>query len=271
MMVRKVGVLLAISGAIALTGCQGQNLSPQPGPHVELDTLRPTADFYARVDKPLENSGASLAGMSRDNWNATTFSVPISGVEHKPTYTTDKPQITDSTARHRGEYPTQKTAVEGTDTSSAGDQAAEAALGPVRAAWDILWMVPKMVATPPDRKVSSPREGYERRPHATMANNGGLKDGGLGVTLKPLSATSAPLPTTPAGEPLPPAVPDPSPITATPGATPSTVPPPQPPVPADPAQPSTAPAPSQGVPGGAIGGSDSHKRREQNKPKEQKP
>jgi hypothetical protein len=267
MMVQKVCLLLAMTGALALTGCQGQNLSPQPGPHIELDTLRPTADFYARVDKPLENSGSSLAGMSRDNWNATTFSVPISGVEHKPTSTTDKPHIADTSARQRGEYPTQRSVTEGQDTSSSGDQAAEAALGPVRAAWDIIWMVPKMVVTPPDRKVSSPRDGYERRPHATIANNGGLKDGGLGVALKPLSPTSAPPATTPAGEPLPPADPN-----ATPA--PSTVLPPQPPLPPPgipTTEPAPAPAPTPGVSGGAIGGGDSHKRREQNKPKEQKP
>ncbi len=150
-----------------LSGCQGLNLSPQPGPHVQLDTLRPTADFYSRVDKPVQQSGSSLAGMSRENWNGTTFYVPIKGVEHKPIYTDNKPDITHSTARQRDEFPTQASVVQGTDAQSTLDQTSEALLGPVRAAWDILWMVPKMVATPPDRTVSSPRDGYERRPHAT--------------------------------------------------------------------------------------------------------
>lgn len=268
MMVRKVGSSFTFAGGVALAGllggCTGLNLNPQPGPHAELDTLQPTADFYTRVDKPLDQSGSSLAGISRDNWHETTFYVPIKGVEHKPTYTNDLPKRTMSTARQRGEFPAQSTVVEGTDFDSTGAQAEEAALGPFRAAWDVIWLLPKMIVTPPDRTVSSPRDGYERGPHTSLATNGGLKDSGLGVTLQPLPVQAPPAATTPAGEPLPPA--------PEPGAVPSPSPTPAPAPPANPgAQPATPPAPSQGLPTGAIGGSDSPKRREQNKPKEQKP
>jgi hypothetical protein len=245
------------------------NLSPQPGPHADLDTVEPTADFYARVDKPLQQSGSSLAGMSRDNWHETTFYVPIKGVEHKPTYTNELPKRTDSTARQRGEYPAQATAVEGTDFDSTGAQAEEAALGPFRAGWDIIWMIPKMVVTPPDRTVSSPRDGYERGPHGSPANNGGLKSAGIGVTLQPLPVQAPPPATTPAGEPLPP-TPPPSAVPQQPSPSPAPTPPASPP--ANPStQPATPPPSSPGLPTGAIGGSDSHKHREQNKPKEQKP
>lgn len=263
MTVRTISTAITIAGAGALlTGCQGLNRSPQPGPHVLMDTLRPTADFYERVDKPLEHSGASLAGLSRDNWADTTFYVPVSGIEHKPTYTTDKPRRTDSTARQRGEYPSQRTVVEGSTEDSSGDQAVEALLAPVRAGFDIVMMIPKMVVTPPDRTVSSPRVGYERRPHPVAANNGGIRDGGLGVTLLELTPEAPPPPTTPAGEPAAPIDPN-SPTAQAPA--PAIVPPPPPPLPA--AGPAT---PAPGIPSGAYGGSDSPRRREQNKPKEEK-
>lgn len=260
MAARTVIISTAIVVAAVVGGCsKGVNLDSQPGPHVKLDTLRPTADFYERVDKPLVQSGSSLAGLSRENWAQTTFYVPISGTEHKPTYTTDKPHRTDSTARQRGEFPTQLSAAQNSDYDSSGEQAIEGLLAPLRAGWDIVWMVPKMVATPPGRTVSSPRVEYERGPNPTNRTNGGLRDGGLGVVLMPLDTSSPPEPTTPAGEPETGVAP------AAPGAEPEPVlvapPAPPPPLPSD------NPAVTPRLPGGAIGGSDSPRRRDQRSPK----
>ena len=253
MAVRCYAIPSAVLFAALLAGCQGLNLDPQPGPHVAMDTLRPTADFYERVDKPLVQSGASLAGLRRDNWTDTTFYVPVSGVEHQPIYTTDKPRRTDSTARQRGEYPTQASAAETAGSDSLGDQAVEGLLAPVRAGWDVAWMVPKMFVTPPGRTVSSPRVGYERAPHLNDAKSGGLKSMGLGVTLLPLEPSEPPAQTTPAGEPVTaPIGPDGQPV-------PVVVPPPAPP-----------PQPSVDAPrgpGGAISGADLRRRRNPDKPR----
>jgi hypothetical protein len=274
MAVRHLLMPPALFALALLAGCQGANLNPQPGPHIALDTLRPTADFYERVDKPLVQSNASIAGLSRDNWAPVAFSVPVSGVEHKPIYTDDKPQRTDSTARQRGEFPTQASAAQNSDDASLGDQAAEAALAPVRAGWDILWMVPKMIATPPGRTVSSPRVAYERSSHASGRENGGLRSAGLGVSLLPLNPQQAPAATTPAGEPA--VAPPPGAPMVPPPVVPAPLPgePPQPGAPVPPTtDPNAPPPPPPGLtpaprlPGGAIGGSDSPKRREQSKPR----
>jgi hypothetical protein len=242
---RNVLPVLVLAGALA--GCQGLNHNPQPGPHVSLDTLRPTADFYERVDQPLVQSSGSLAGLSRDNWSATSFYVPVTGVEHKPTYTTELPRRTSSTPPQRGEYPTQLTAAQNPDDESTDQQALEALLGPLRAGWDVLWFVPKMIATPPDSTVSSPRVAYQRAPRTNPRTNGGLKSSGLGVALLPLTPGVPPPPTTPAGEASAPVEP----------GTPVLVAPPAPPPASD--------TPIR-LPGGAIGGADSHKRRNQQNP-----
>lgn len=254
MPVRTVGVLVLMAGMGMAVGCQGLNLSPQPGPHVELDTLRPTADFYARVDQPLLQSGSSLAGLSRENWKETTFYVPVSGVEHKPVYTMYLPKLTDSTARQRGEYPSQATVVEGTDMDSTLAQALEGVLAPVRAGWEMGWILPKMIVTPPDSTVSSPRDGYQRGPHHSLETSGGLRDMGLGVTLNPLPGHVAPAPTTPAGEPMP---------AAEPGVTSSpVVPPPKPPS----VEPQPTPPSPGGLPSGALGAGDNPNRKKQQEP-----
>lgn len=246
------------AAALVLAGCQGVNLSPNPGPGVQLDTLRPTADFYARVDRPIENSSPSLLGNSRENWASMEFLVPVAGVEHKPLYMGDKPRRTDSTARQRGEYPTQASATEGSDGRSTVRQTYEALWAPLRATWDMVMFVPRMFVAPPWRTVSSPRDGYARGPHQTLKGNGGLRGSELGVTLMPLSGE---VPVGPASDPGPVSASpntEPAPVAGEAGA-PVTVPNPA----------GAEPAPSR-TPGGAIGGSDSPRRRGQRTP-EQKP
>lgn len=242
-MARRTAALFPLLAG-ALAGCAGLNHNPQPGPHVQLDTLRPTADFYERVDAPLVQSNASLAGLSRDNWKATSFYVPVTGIEHKPTYTSQIPDRTESTDFQRGEFPTQRTAAQNPDQDSTNEQALEALLAPIRAGWDVLWFIPKMIALPPDSTVSSPRVAYQRGPHIDPRANGGLRAAGLGVTLRPLNPAIPPAPTTPAGEPMPP----------TAAGQPALVAPPTPPPPSE--------TPIR-LPGGAIGGSDSPRRRQQ--------
>lgn len=145
-----VSLLIASGAVVMLTGCTTINPERGPaspnGPPVMLDTLNPTAAATVKVRglAPAQpDSGVpapSIVSVTRDNWRATPFAVPVSGVQHHPIYTDDKPRFARETARARGEYPTQISSLEVTTQDSNGSLALEGLAAPVRAGWDILRM-----------------------------------------------------------------------------------------------------------------------------------
>ncbi len=158
-------------------GCSNQSESLIPfepmnadiglGEGVEIDTLMPTKAEARRERQAYTGPSPSVVGVARSNWQATTIGVPISGVNHHPHYTDDKPRFAKETARARGEYPTQATVLETGTSESVGSLALEGVAAPARAAWDII-RFPVRVWRPGQRpwsETQSPMrsESYARR------------------------------------------------------------------------------------------------------------
>lgn len=172
----RLGAALVVTGTAALLcGCTSINSETGPsspgGPAVSLDTLTPTATAKARDRMPAKpDAGAaaapSVVSVTRENWKATPFDVPVSGVQHHPIYTDDKPRFARETARARGEYPTQLTVLDVTTQSSGGSLALEGLAAPVRAAWDVVRMPVLAVRNAPWSVQQSPidKQAYQRGP-----------------------------------------------------------------------------------------------------------
>ncbi|MFO0857088.1 MAG: hypothetical protein U0640_07005 [Phycisphaerales bacterium] len=73
--------------------------------------VRSMSDYNARPEEKFSSDSPSVSGLSRAHWQPTTVIVPVDGVEGYPRYTREHPQAL-ATARQRGEYPTEMTALE---------------------------------------------------------------------------------------------------------------------------------------------------------------
>ena len=83
---------------------------------------------------PVYSDAPSIVGLSRNHWQHTTVSVPVDGLASKPTFAT-KHLKTNATARQRGQYPTDMTALE-LDGDTGWTQVGETVMSPLWAAWD---------------------------------------------------------------------------------------------------------------------------------------
>lgn len=91
-------------------------------------TVRGINDSNARAEQARVDTSTSLDGLSRVHWDRTTVLVPIDGLEGMPRYLREYPR-TSATARQRGEFPTEMTALELSGDSEA-DQWTEALASP---------------------------------------------------------------------------------------------------------------------------------------------
>jgi len=73
--------------------------------------VRGIGDTQARPETVAVLDRPSLDGLSRAGWDRTTVYVPVDGVEGMPRYVRERPRAL-STARQRGEQPTEVTALE---------------------------------------------------------------------------------------------------------------------------------------------------------------
>jgi hypothetical protein len=108
--------LFSIASAALLTGCNADGNSRMEMGDARIDAsraviVRGLADAQARPERVGAASEASLDGLSRAHWDRTTVLVPVDGVEGTPRYLREYPRA-DATARQRGEFPTEVTALE---------------------------------------------------------------------------------------------------------------------------------------------------------------
>ncbi len=73
--------------------------------------VRSMSDYNARPEEKRMADAPSVDGLSRAHWQPTTVIVPIDGVEGYPRFTREHPKAL-ATARQRGEYPTEMSALE---------------------------------------------------------------------------------------------------------------------------------------------------------------
>jgi hypothetical protein len=120
-------------GLTALAGCTADGNSRVEMGDARIDptratTVRGISDSNARPERLTNDSSASLQGLSRAHWDRTTVLVPVDGVEGMPRYLREYPR-TVATARQRGEFPTEMTALELSGDSEA-DQWTETLASP---------------------------------------------------------------------------------------------------------------------------------------------
>ena len=158
---------LAIVCSFSLAGC----ISPQNdritiGRSVRLETFEPPrTDAAPSVPDTL--LAPSVVSIDRSNWKRTEVLVPVDGTAHNPTYARRIVE-TNKTRRQRGLYPTSSSALELT-AGSEGAQQREAFYNVVRAASDVVFIVPRMLWRAPWRTDASPDEAYARYWHPGLA------------------------------------------------------------------------------------------------------
>lgn len=156
----------AVSGMVS--GCvtpSNDRVTTGHGPRgAKMEAFTADSGRAGRRDAPAPQSsaGPSLQGISRDNWTATTYLVPVDGTAHRPTYTR-RVIGTNSAARQRREMPTADTALELTQ-GSGNDQALEALLQQGNAALDVVLLPIRLVWQPPWTTMWSPDESAARFP-----------------------------------------------------------------------------------------------------------
>lgn len=94
------------------------------------------SDYNARPESKPTADSASIDGLSRAHWQSTTVIVPVDGIEGYPRFTREHPKAL-ATARQRGEYPTEMTALE-LSGDTYGDQWQEAVESPM---WSLVQAV----------------------------------------------------------------------------------------------------------------------------------
>ncbi len=143
------------AGPLALFGCYHRNDLNDLGDGIILPALA----LDPPIALPVPND-PSVTSLDRRNWEPVNIVVPIYGVAHGPTYTTNH-RRTDTTARQRAEHPTALTALE-LDGGTCGTQVREAAEAPFVAAWDALLLLPRAVVTRPWTELRGGQEPYWR-------------------------------------------------------------------------------------------------------------
>lgn len=88
-------------------------------------------------------TGASVAGVSRANWERRVFVVERDAAEHRPIYTALGPTGADASAMQTGGEPTAGDAFAWEDDR--GVQLAEGIAGPIVAGWEVLTMPVRMI------------------------------------------------------------------------------------------------------------------------------
>ncbi len=136
--------------AALLSGCiSTRNDGLALGGDVQLEGFSPPAPVAQEI-----NDGPSITGMDRSHWHETPLVVPVNGLAHKPTYIRVR-TAANATRRQRGEYPTLDSSLE-LAPDTLGIARREAFFAPLRAAWDLVMIVPRAAVTRPWKTRWSP-------------------------------------------------------------------------------------------------------------------
>lgn len=145
------GFMLAL-----LAACNHQNDRNELGNVVSLPAL--SAESMPSDVRP--DDASSLTSLDRSGWSKTVILVPVHGIAHGPTYTTEH-LSTKATARQRGEPPTALTALE-LEGDTCWTQVADAAEAPFVSMWDLLLLLPRAVVERPWTEVRGDQQPYWR-------------------------------------------------------------------------------------------------------------
>ncbi|MFG0285650.1 MAG: hypothetical protein ACF8R7_14625 [Phycisphaerales bacterium JB039] len=150
---RALGIGFVVVGATALGGCFSQyNSTSRIGGVVDLNDVDPSAPTAPASGLP------SVTSIDRLDWPRQALLVPQDAVVTGPSYAPTR-SWTAETARQRGESPgtTDAMVVHAED-----NQSVEGWVMPLAAIYDLIAILPRMLATPPTEPILNPRVSYER-------------------------------------------------------------------------------------------------------------
>jgi hypothetical protein len=119
-----------------------------------------------RPEHPLVDDPPSLTSLDRSGWRPVAVVVPVDGVASRRTYAYEQ-LLTVSTARQRGDFPTEISALE-LSGGTRQVQALEGLANPLTALVDGLVMVPRMIVHCPAREVYNFPRSYWRADTTTL-------------------------------------------------------------------------------------------------------
>ncbi len=157
-MKRRLLLIVPVSAA-SLAGCVSvDNDAVTLGPTVVL----PTFAAPGRDARAMPNDSPSNPTLGQRTWEPTYYLVEEKNVWHTPVYTTPVDDYLDSTARARGDFPSEATALQDRQRPH-GKAVFHAMYAPFVAAGDAIMLVPRMVfVARPTGVQDSPNRGYER-------------------------------------------------------------------------------------------------------------
>lgn len=155
---RSCMTLTTIGSILLLVGC---------APHMN-EAVVELAEMPAMAPD-LSEPDVLTTTVEREDWPTHVVHLPQFSVEHSPSYVTSDTQITQSTARHRGEYPDVDTALELTPRDEWSGLAVEAPYAMVVAAADLVMLPIRLFTRPIWTEEHSPSIPYERLPAPRQA------------------------------------------------------------------------------------------------------
>jgi hypothetical protein len=154
-----LGTLGLCCAGLVAPGCEtnAYNRELTLGNQLEIEVFSPTKPVPFDPARPERPDLPSLRQdtAARTNWTLRPFTVPVSGVTHRPTYNSPRRSV-ETTVRQRGQFPTESSVIDTTLPGSQTDVLYEAALAPFESARDLVLFVPRAVVTPPWTRTSSP-------------------------------------------------------------------------------------------------------------------
>lgn len=152
-------MLVPCLSAALLVGCVSvDNDAVTLGPTVVL----PTFAEQGRDVPAMPSDSPSNPTLGQRTWEPTYFLVEEKNVWHTPVYTTPVDGYLDSTARSRGDFPSEMTALQDRQRPH-GKAVFHAMSAPFVAAGDAIMLLPRMVFEAcPTSVQDSPKRGFER-------------------------------------------------------------------------------------------------------------
>ncbi|HEX2837394.1 MAG TPA: hypothetical protein VHN77_04625 [Phycisphaerales bacterium] len=118
-----------------------------------------------RSETPRRDDTPSIAGLSRAAWSRQSIVVPVEGTYAMRRYARSY-QITDTTARQRGDFPTPLSSLELTG-GTRDDQAVEILAAGPYAFYEGLVLIPRLFFVPPCEEVRATPQEHWRAPVST--------------------------------------------------------------------------------------------------------
>lgn len=161
------GLVGPVLVCLGVAGCGDLNQSSRLGDRVELEVFSAAGPTIAPI-QPGQADAPSIRGLDRDHWAARSIVQPAGDSASRPNYTSGlEPYFTDSTARQRGLYPTERSAPDTWTHAARLTLTGEGAVAPFWFAFDLVAAPWRMAVNRPWGVVHGPAPAIRVPPAGT--------------------------------------------------------------------------------------------------------